>query len=85
MLSAPAADMFDRDRTGTINVYEFGDLFSYINQWKSLFEGIDRDRSGFIEFNELQQGESRRQRLRSSPSPCVLQICLTRTTRERSI
>ncbi len=49
--------MFDRDRSGTINVYEFGDLFNYINQWKALFEGIDRDRSGFIEFQELQQGE----------------------------
>ena len=50
--------MFDRDKSGTINVYEFGDLFRYINQWKSLFEGIDRDRSGFIEFSELQQGDN---------------------------
>ncbi len=48
--------MFDRDRSGTINVYEFGDLFRYINQWKGLFESIDRDRSGYIEFAELQQG-----------------------------
>ena len=54
------AEMFDRDRTMTINVYEFRDLFNYINQWKALFEGIDRDRSGFIEFGELQQGESYR-------------------------
>eukprot|EP00095_Tigriopus_kingsejongensis_P007822 maker-scaffold204_size260821-snap-gene-1.41 protein:Tk07822 transcript:maker-scaffold204_size260821-snap-gene-1.41-mRNA-1 annotation:"Peflin" len=48
-------DMFDRDRNGTINVYEFGHLFNYINQWKGLFENIDRDRSGFIEYSELQQ------------------------------
>ena len=48
--------MFDRERTGTINVNEFGDLFNFINQWKAVFEGIDRDRSGYIEFQELQQG-----------------------------
>ncbi len=49
--------MFDRDRSGTINAQEFSDLFSYINQWKSIFEGFDRDRSGYIEFGELTQGK----------------------------
>ena len=48
-------DMFDRDRSGQINVQEFSSLFAYINQWKSLFESIDRDRSGFIEQAELAQ------------------------------
>jgi Ca2+-binding EF-hand superfamily protein len=48
--------MFDRNQTGSIDVYEFGDLFNYINQWKTLFESIDRDRSGYIEFGELSQG-----------------------------
>jgi len=48
-------DMFDRDKSGQINVQEFGSLFSYINQWKSLFESIDRDRSGFIEEAEFSQ------------------------------
>lgn len=48
--------MFDRDRSGSISVYEFGDLFNYINQWKKVFESIDTDRSGFIEFGELQAG-----------------------------
>merc|ERR1711941_184886 len=48
-------DMFDRDRTGQINMQEFSSLFSYINQWKGLFESIDRDRSGFIEQTELNQ------------------------------
>jgi len=51
-------DMFDRDRTGQINIQEFSSLFSYINQWKSLFESIDRDRSGFIEHSELSQAFS---------------------------
>jgi len=48
-------DMFDRDKSGQINVQEFTALFAYINQWKSLFEGIDRDRSGFIEEGEFGQ------------------------------
>lgn len=48
--------MFDRDKKGTINVHEFGNLFKYINQWKATFESIDRDRSGFIESAELSQG-----------------------------
>jgi len=48
-------DMFDRDKSGQINVQEFASLFSYINQWKGLFESIDRDRSGFIEQAEFSQ------------------------------
>merc|ERR1711868_149148 len=48
-------DMFDRDKTGQINIQEFASLYGYINQWKALFESIDRDRSGFIEHAELTQ------------------------------
>jgi Ca2+-binding EF-hand superfamily protein len=48
-------EMFNVSRTGQLNVHEFGALFNYINQWKSMFESIDRDRSGFIEQNELMQ------------------------------
>ena len=50
-------EMFDRTRSGTLNITEFAELFKYINQWKATFEGIDKDRSGFIEFNELTQGK----------------------------
>ena len=50
-------DMFDLDRSGSINMYEFGSLFKYINDWKGLFERIDRDRSGYIEEVELRQGK----------------------------
>jgi Ca2+-binding EF-hand superfamily protein len=46
-------DMFDRDKSGQINVHEFGALFAYINQWKGLFEGMDKDRSGFIDQAEF--------------------------------
>jgi len=48
-------DMFDRDKSGQINMQEFGALFAYINQWKGLFESIDRDRSGFIEQGEFSE------------------------------
>jgi len=48
-------EMFDLDRSGSINMHEFASLFKYINDWKSLFERIDRDRSGFIEEPELRQ------------------------------
>ena len=70
--------MFDRDKSGTINIYEFSDLFKYINQWKAMFEGIDRDRSGFIEQAELQQGTAK-----LIPYQ-FLQISLTKTRAARS-
>ena len=38
-------NMFDTNMTGTIDVTEFGRLFTYIQQWKAMFEGFDRDRS----------------------------------------
>lgn len=47
--------MFDADRSGTIDVYEFEKLFNYINQWLSCFKAYDRDGSGAIEEAELGQ------------------------------
>ncbi len=57
------AELFDTDRSGSINLQEFSALFNYINDWKRMFESIDRDRSGFIEEAELAQGR------RSPPPP----------------
>jgi len=48
-------NMFDSNLTGTIDVNEFGKLFQYINQWKAMFEGYDRDRSGQIDQGEFTQ------------------------------
>ncbi|OQV15729.1 putative Peflin [Hypsibius exemplaris] len=45
--------MFDRDRTGTININEFSALWKYIGDWKACFERFDHDRSGTINTREL--------------------------------
>ena len=48
--------MFDRDRSGQIDLNEFQGLWTYINQWKAAFDQFDRDRSGAIDANELHNG-----------------------------
>ncbi|XP_045482057.1 peflin-like [Harmonia axyridis] len=47
--------MFDRDKSGTIDISEFAQLYIYINQWLSVFRNYDRDQSGNIEEAELAQ------------------------------
>lgn len=47
--------MFDQDRSGTIDIYEFEKLFAYVNQWLNCFKAYDRDQSGAIEEPELSQ------------------------------
>ncbi|XP_053966647.1 peflin [Anastrepha obliqua] len=47
--------MFDKDASGTIDVYEFEKLYEYINQWLMVFKTYDRDGSGHIDENELAQ------------------------------
>lgn len=48
--------MFDKDKTGTINIQEFEQLYAYINQWLTVFKTYDKDQSGSIEEHELAQG-----------------------------
>lgn len=48
--------MFDHDKSGTIDINEFQQLYAYINQWLSVFKTYDRDQSGHIEEHELAQG-----------------------------
>uniref|UniRef100_A0A8C4TMF2 Peflin n=1 Tax=Falco tinnunculus TaxID=100819 RepID=A0A8C4TMF2_FALTI len=40
------------------HVYGFSALLRFIQQWKNLFQQYDRDQSGSISFNELQQAFS---------------------------
>ncbi|KAL1492679.1 hypothetical protein ABEB36_010902 [Hypothenemus hampei] len=47
--------MFDKDKTGTINVNEFQQLYNYINGWLGTFRMYDKDQSGSIEEPELAQ------------------------------
>ncbi|XP_057311821.1 sorcin-like isoform X2 [Hydractinia symbiolongicarpus] len=47
--------MFDKDRSGTIDVYEFAALWKYIQDWKACFDRFDTDRSGTIDEGELIQ------------------------------
>ncbi|XP_076453957.1 sorcin-like isoform X1 [Babylonia areolata] len=45
--------MFDKDRSGTIDIHEFAALWKYIQDWKGCFDRFDTDRSGNIDGNEL--------------------------------
>lgn len=51
------AGMFDKDGSGTIDINEFQQLWTYMNQWKGTFERIDSNRSGSIESHELCAGD----------------------------
>jgi len=42
-------DMYDVNGSGTIDVNEFNQLFQSINQWKTVYQSQDKDRSGHIE------------------------------------
>jgi Ca2+-binding EF-hand superfamily protein len=45
--------MFDKDRSGSIDIHEFAALWKYIQDWKACFDRFDTDRSGNIDANEL--------------------------------
>lgn len=47
--------IFDTDRSGTIGFNEFAGLWKYIKDWQNVFKHFDRDRSGSIDGQELQQ------------------------------
>ncbi|XP_032971360.1 peflin isoform X2 [Rhinolophus ferrumequinum] len=49
-------NMFDKTKSGRIDVYGFSALWKFIQQWKNLFQQYDRDHSGSISYTELQQG-----------------------------
>ncbi|XP_013186510.2 peflin isoform X1 [Amyelois transitella] len=50
--------MFDKDRSGTINLDEFDKLYTYINQWLAVFKTYDVDQSGHIDEQELSKALS---------------------------
>ncbi|XP_065553536.1 peflin isoform X2 [Lathamus discolor] len=72
---AAPGDMFDRTRSGRIDVYGFSALLRFIQQWKNLFQQYDRDQSGSISFIELQQAFSQ---MGYNLSPQFSQLLLAR-------
>ncbi|KAI0669499.1 hypothetical protein C8Q78DRAFT_1040244 [Trametes maxima] len=46
--------IFDTDRSGTIGFNEFAGLWKYIKDWQNVYRHFDRDQSGSIDSNELQ-------------------------------
>ncbi|NWV23415.1 PEF1 protein, partial [Origma solitaria] len=68
-------NMFDKTRSGRIDVYGFSALLRFIQQWKDLFQQYDRDQSGSISFSELQQAFSQ---MGYNLSPQFSQLLLAR-------
>ncbi|XP_035242042.1 peflin-like [Anguilla anguilla] len=48
-------NMFDKTGSGRMDVFGFSALWAFMQQWRGLFQQFDRDRSGSISGNELQQ------------------------------
>jgi len=48
-------ELYDANMSGTIDVNEFEKLFNYINQWKAMYEALDKDRSGKLDQEEVNQ------------------------------
>merc|ERR1719153_1288476 len=75
--------MFDVNLTGTIEIDEFGKLFEYIQQWKGMFEGFDRDRRGVLDEREFSQAL---QQMGYRFSPTFVQNLLSKLSpRERQL
>ncbi|XP_065506487.1 peflin [Caloenas nicobarica] len=74
-------NMFDKTRSGRIDVYGFSALLRFIQQWKNLFQQYDRDQSGSISFSELQQAFSQ---MGYNLSPQFSQLLLSRYAQRSS-
>ncbi|XP_064327314.1 peflin [Phalacrocorax carbo] len=74
-------NMFDKTRSGRIDLYGFSALLNFIRQWKNLFQQYDRDQSGSISFSELQQAFSQ---MGYNLSPQFSQLLLARYAQRSS-
>uniref|UniRef100_A0A3P8U2A9 Peflin n=1 Tax=Amphiprion percula TaxID=161767 RepID=A0A3P8U2A9_AMPPE len=48
-------NMFDKTRSGRIDLFGFSALWDFMQRWRALFQQYDRDRSGSISGAELHQ------------------------------
>uniref|UniRef100_A0A673I6L2 Peflin n=1 Tax=Sinocyclocheilus rhinocerous TaxID=307959 RepID=A0A673I6L2_9TELE len=51
-------NMFDKTKTGRVDVFGFSALWTFLQQWRAVFQQFDRDRSGSINSNEMHQALS---------------------------
>lgn len=49
--------MFDTSNAGSVDIHQFNKMFEYINQWLNIFKTYDRNASGLIDDQELNQGK----------------------------
>lgn len=50
--------MFDTSNGGSVDIHQFNKMFEYINQWLNIFKTYDRNTSGLIDDQELNQGKN---------------------------
>lgn len=51
--------MYDTQNAGSVDIHQFNKMFEYINQWLNIFKTYDRNNSGLIDDQELNQGDIR--------------------------
>ncbi|KAG9279755.1 peflin [Astyanax mexicanus] len=51
-------NMFDKTKSGRMDVFGFSALWMYLQQWRAVFNQFDRDRSGSINSSEMHQALS---------------------------
>ncbi|XP_038653301.1 peflin [Scyliorhinus canicula] len=68
-------NMFDKNKLGKIDLYGFSALWGFLQQWRNMFQQFDRDRSGTINPQELQQALSQ---MGYNLSPQFVQFLTTR-------
>ncbi|XP_030073334.1 peflin [Microcaecilia unicolor] len=71
-------NMFDKSKSGRIDLFGFSALWRFIQQWRTLFQQYDRDRSGSINAAELHQALSQ---MGYSLSPQLVQTLMARSCR----
>ncbi|XP_017549658.1 peflin [Pygocentrus nattereri] len=70
-------NMFDKTKSGRMDVFGFSALWMFLQQWRALFNQFDRDRSGSINSSEMHQALSQ---LGYNLSPQFLQSLVSRFT-----